>query len=222
MTFPLLNISGIPFGNVTVAALILTLSVLMLCGLIQLGIIGIKFLLAADDENAPKMEWKNWLWEKVLLFSPITMKTETINKFKNYPEPEECSDGKWRIKLSTGKYLDLETPSNGTVVVSWSKDHHYYNTDCCMDSKSDFSKTSSWYEYNYTILGLVVCADILIASLSLAFFQTFVWGGLCLSVYGVRSLAKRMYKGFKTTKETTDNHEQRISDIEGANKEEES
>ena len=48
-------LAGLPFGHITLLAITFTILVLTLAGLLQVGIIIVRSMLALDDANAP--EW---------------------------------------------------------------------------------------------------------------------------------------------------------------------
>ena len=64
-----MNILGfdfLAFGNISVACLVLLLVTLLLAGVWQLGIYVFYICVAGDDEYAPKYDFKNKLWDKMV------------------------------------------------------------------------------------------------------------------------------------------------------------
>lgn len=204
----------LPFGNVTLTVVGLFLLVLLLAGVYQLGIYLVRLLLALDDENAPDIKMENFIFKMLsnifpaVKYQPTYMKYVTklgsgwgvVQKFYN-----SMINNYYRVSGST--YETEESPALKHCV-------HETKQDAINLAKNIYSSEKTWivdYSLLSNVLYLIIVIDITILSLQTFFFPTIIISGMGVFVWGVRTLAKKVYKNSKNIGK----HEERITEIEG-------
>lgn len=199
----------LPGGNVTLTVVGLFLLTLLLTGVYQLGIYLVRLLIALDDENAPDIKMEN-------VFNKLTNKI-----FKIVPLYES------KVRKYKGGYYVATTIWSGNRAYSVSGTKTWYSLwgvkeHCLHQNKEDALSLAKkkypngvgivfGWKLMFNILVFTICVDLLLFSLSLAFFPTIIISGMGIFVWGMRTLAKKVYKNSKNIGK----HEERILEIEG-------
>lgn len=189
------------FGNVTLAVVGLLLLTFLLYFVLEAGIYGVKFILALDDENAPKLNLKN----------PVGMVLAKL-LFDYGLKPVKVGD-KWRIKNRTGAHYDKDGyfwyGSNADVwSTKFETEDEAANTRCVRESLGLTLIPS------IKIIAAGLCVDVFIFLLSISFLPTIIAAVLVVTIFSVRFLAKRLYKLGKTVGGHTDD----IAELKSATK----
>lgn len=199
------------FGNITLAGLVLLVSMLLLWLLIEAGLKFVYYTLAMDTEDAPEFKMKNPL---SCLYYKCRRKFGTCNNLR-------CIEGRWYvIETSTickdekafdeegeycwrvrGDYLKASTKSYGTKEEA--KMHCKYEEDVIVPTNSLIFKL---------LLGFLT-ADVFIFLLGLSFLPTVIGAALASTIFCVRTLAKKFYTGMKNHNERIDTNKSDIQDL---------
>lgn len=183
----------LPIGVITLSVLGLAVAALVLAGLYQTGILTLKLLLNADHENAPDFNWKNRVWAIASNLPP-------------FKSPVEKVGTNWRVRSGLGKYKDLVDGG------SLGKDDHYYK-DCltsCYSKVKRFDKKALDPQGVFILIASTVVIDTLLVAVQYYFFPTIILSSIALVVFGVRTLAGKVY----TNSSKITNHKERIESLE--------
>lgn len=212
------------FGNVTVATLVIVLALTIVAILIEAAIFALKGVLNLDHPDAPTLNMKN----------PVMMLVEKLHITKHSTLKDivfKHTDGYWYVwSRCSGKVLDRRYHS----ALEWRLEgaHKHYGQ---LQHKQEAMKLAKKYykvenedevletgEYlnKSLILKVMVSAvlfDVFFFMLSISFLPTIIISGVIALAVGVRWLSGKVWSGFAKSKSTTDNHEERIINLESNN-----
>lgn len=211
-------ISGLSFGHFTLLAVLLTLLITILAGVLQLGIISIRKMLALDDVNAPdwKMENVVWGWLDKILIKAVTL--ECPQEVVKFPSGYAVRVRDPNLVAFWGNHIDCDT--------KWHSD--YREEYCMFDSIRDAIKAARMRngvcdnqgefvnieELNTNLMLKLVISiislDIVTILMQYYPLQAILIGSLCVIFFGVRKLAKTVWRNTGKIK----GHEGRIGKLE--------
>ncbi len=193
-------IEFLPFGNVTVACLILIATLLVLWCVAEAGLWVVKMMLAMDTEDAPEFTWKNPLDKAVIALKNILTEPSRIVQHK----------GKF--------YVYQQTDLNELRCAYWCLDGRRgvwgFQSTCAFDSKdaaaiiAENNKT-----FSFSRVSLLISIDLAILLLQLWFFPTIAILGISTLFFGMRYLSSKFWKGMKNHKTRLDGHDKDIDDL---------
>ena len=200
----------LPFGNITITVVSLLLLLLLLAGIYQLGILGVRLLLALDTEDAPKLEFKNYILT-VLKGCEILQeayKSKVFTYKGGWIVLKKEWDGSPNDYYTTNGLGNKDQPSDIKNSCTFSTEE-----EALILAKVKYPCTIK-YSINYTRIlkiGLFTIAlDLILLLLQVAFFETVILGSLVTFVYAVRTLAQKVYKNTKRI----NTHEGKITKLE--------
>ena len=185
------------FGNVTLAATILVIALLVLTLTVEVGIFIIKKTLALDTEDAPDVKLENPLYKLInLLFAQ-----QNLCYIKRGEKYYDTDDGEfWSTNYRTSLLLEekakviVKRIVNATIVPA--------------DTVTVF---------NTKLVGKIILAvlffDFIVLLLQISFLPTLCITLTFTTMFCIRTLAKRFYKGMKNHKDRLDGHDKDIADL---------
>lgn len=205
----ILGIEFLTFGNVTILLCIITLLVLLLSGIIEAGITSLKILLAADHEDAPEYGFNNIIWswvQAVFVKDEYNLVRPSCNGDHSFIY---TSDGEnWHSRSSYGVDINFRMSYKEAEKLSLSKYPNISNEEREVFIVKAPSKIK--VDLITTILGGSLCLDLLFLGLITFFFPTVILSSMVLFVYGVRTIAKKVYANSAKIKD----HKTRIETLE--------
>jgi len=193
------SLLGVQFGGVTLTLLAVVVLVLGAALVTQLGIWLVKFAIAADDDNAPKFDIKNVIWEKVSNFlDNMEVVLSRVGK----------KGDSYYVKNAKGDYCDNDRTSDTRSDADCR--YSYFST------KQRAIKCSRKHNgiFNKVVINMVlasIATDIVLLSLSHYFFPTVVLCSIASFFALTRYISRKVY----ANSGKIDKHEERITKLEG-------
>ena len=179
------------FGNVTLAATILVIALLVLTLIVELGIFIIKKTLALDTEDAPDVKLKNPLRSVGLptaFYYVVNKKWKLLSSDRTGWFHESTFHGIWYFKKEALNKVSTVEKASGIIKAGW---------------------VSSFI----TIGVVTIVLDLLILLLQISFLPTLCITLTFTTMFCIRTLAKRFYKGMKNHKDRLDGHDKDIEEL---------
>lgn len=196
----------LPIGVVTLSVLTLTIITLILAGIYQVGILTLKLLLNADHENAPDFNWDNKIWLRLHNLAFIKKKGNLVGKTKcgkyfvrthigsSTARPQVGFSGSYSINSSS--FYEFNTTNNYKAIKGYDK-----------VVEALVPREAKGYLLTLASLGLL---DLTIVTMQHYFFPVVILISIALIVFGVRTLAGKVY----TNSSKITNHKERIESLE--------
>lgn len=207
------SLLGVQFGGVTLTLLAVVLLVLSAALVTQLGIWLVRFAIAADDENAPKFEIKNFVWDRSAdyfsyLDKVYNNKIEKVGGLYylyagcgNYYARDK-DKGMWSCDIYKLKYCAHKTRESAEKLGEEIYGKGYDKSNLVRRLKTELVM--------YVVIGSIA-TDIILLSLSYYFFPTVVFCSIA-SFFGLtRYISRKVY----ANSGKIDLHEERITKLEG-------
>lgn len=169
-----MNFELFQFGNVTVAALILVLALLLMTGALQLLMYIGRFALSLDSEGAPKMLTENWLWDK--FYKAVPFKSNLCKV-----------EGGWALTSGFGicgrEYFDC----SGSRYTGWTKEGGTLKAYATFSSKEEALASVRYKEKYVSAFSLLpTLAALLLTDLATLWLQTHFMSAIwCISTAGI-------------------------------------
>ena len=195
------------FGNVTLATLTIVITLAVLALVVEVGIWIIKKTLALDTDDAPDVKLKNPIY-KLLNELPLTKIVNNIRKV----------DNEYAIKSDpNNKHSSSCWERNGSG--TWSST--WYLKKYCTFKTKDECKLHEMYEettvtsFQFLFLGFLVVlgVDFIVLLLQYSFMPTLCISLTFTSMFCIRTLAKKFYKGMKKHSDRLDGHDKSIDEL---------
>lgn len=185
-------IEFLPFGNVTVAALILAGVALTLALVNQLFLWAGRLALSLDNPNAPDILKENWVWGK--LPTQVLLQDNLIE-----------DDGSYYLMSRYGFFYDRKDSD------TWSKE--YRDVYCKFSSKEKAASNANYIDNfmpNWRLWGGLLLIDLAILWLQYHFFSA-IW---VLGTVGVVLMLRYISSALWNTQSKTEDNTDRIEKIE--------
>lgn len=205
----------LPFGNFSLSVIGLVVTLCLLALIYQVGIIGIKHLLAFDTEDAPEFNMENKLFILMCKVFPFIQYQE---EYKD--RVEKLFEGWGIVQKYYTNVINNYYNITGTDHYTGEPDIKEYcifktKEDALEVSKNIFKDNSKGISINSDKLALTVLVllsiDIIVFLLAFNFFYTSLTLTIVAMYYGIRTLAKKVWSNTKRISVSED----KITKLEG-------
>jgi len=212
------NFLTLPFGHITLATLTLVFTLAVLALVVELGLKLIYFVGAFDEEDAPEFTLKNPIHH---LVSKVSLLRVYYKKVREYEirKSDHKHKGFVIVDAVSGNIYDKADNKFWNSAFNESIFTTEREAQVFMDSKGKFFEDESKEirEFSFKVLwkiGIgVFLVDLLILLLQISFLPTLCITLTFLTMFCIRTLAKKFYKGMKKHGDRLDGHDKEINEL---------